>query len=1295
MSNTILVPASGDATVDNFDDLDNVILQADSETTPGAYEIDFGNTVALTGALPAIDLNTGVTLDIEGDGKTIDGGSQYQGLVVTAGTVTIENLGLSYANAKGGDGTSGGGGGAGLGGGLFVGANGVVTLTTVSFSGDEARGGNGATGNGGDGGALNGVSGGTFGSGGGNGGAAGFGGGGANGAAGGFGGGAGTAGAGGGGLGAGADIFVQQGGSLTIAGGSTQGNHYGQIVDGGVNGGGGANSGEALGKSIFLQGNTTLTFAPGSGQIVQVFGSIADEAGSGGTGIGSIVMNGTGTLELSSTDSDGTFTGGIMLNAGDLELDNAGDAGTGAITFANTTDPTLTLNAGATPGTGDTFANTLVDFGDNDNLDIKGLNYTDGATAIYDSGAGRLAVSSNGETIYFNLSGTTASNYYATSDGSGGVLVNDVNPATEAQVSTSTQLNNAILAADNATSGTYTITLADSITLSGQLDAINLHAGVTLDIEGAGNTLDGNNQYQGLFVYSGAVTIENLTIENAQARGGAGSGGGGGGAGLGGGLFLASGSAVTLTNVNFTGDSAIGGNGGNGGSGGGGGLGGNGGPASSGGGGGGGIGVASDGGIGANSNGGGGGVGGAGPVPNAASGGNGKSGGLGGTGGGGGGGNHEGGGGGGGIGGNAGQTRAGGHGGFGGGGGGVNSGGGGGGGFGGGGGGGRNGSAGGDPGGAGGFGGGGGGGSNGGGGGAGGFGGGAGSIGGGGGGLGAGGDIFVQQGASLIIAATSGVTLANGQVIGGNAGTGGQGFNGGQNAGNGGSYGNGLFLQGNQSITFSPATGQTETISGVIADQTGSGGTGANAGAGTVTIDGLGTVKLSAANTFTGGIQLDSGTLELTNANSAGSGAITFGTSVIDPTTLIDAGDTPAAGATFGTTFNNFGDNDNIDIAGLTYTAGATAIYDQGTGKLAVTSNGETIYFNLTGTTATNYYAYNDGSGHVLVNDNPACFLRGAMILTPAGEVPVENLQIGDMATTLDGSPQPIVWIGKGRSLVTPKNPGARPVIVRKDALADGIPSRDLYLTKAHSLYLDDVLIPVEHLINGASILWDENSRVVEYYHVELPAHGVIIADGAASESYFDGGNRDTFLNADRPENLPDTDWCAPVLSSGPVVAGVWQRLLDRSGFTPPALTGDPDLHLIADGVRIDAETIDGATHRFRLTQAPFELRIVSRSAVPRAIGRSHDLRRLGVAIRSLTLSGAELTMTLPFDSPLLSDGFHGAEEPGKLRWTDGNAAIPSRALLAFAGPFDVTIDVAAMMQYPSEQEVTKRRAAG
>ena len=62
----------------------------------------------------------------------------------------------------------------------------------------------------------------------------------------------------------------------------------------------------------------------------------------------------------------------------------------------------------------------------------------------------------------------------------------------------------------------------------------------------------------------------------------------------------------------------------------------------------------------------------------------------------------------------------------------------------------------------------------------------------------------------------------------------------------------------------------------------------------------------------------------------------------------------------------------------------------------------------------------------------------------------------------------------------------ATPVIVRKGALADNVPNRDLRVTKGHALYLDDVLIPVEFLVNHRSILWDDRAQEVTIYHVEL-----------------------------------------------------------------------------------------------------------------------------------------------------------------------------------------------------------------
>ncbi len=77
---------------------------------------------------------------------------------------------------------------------------------------------------------------------------------------------------------------------------------------------------------------------------------------------------------------------------------------------------------------------------------------------------------------------------------------------------------------------------------SSQLYALNLSAGVSVTIDGNGNTLDGNGAnttgaqaYNGFFVYNGQVAIQNLTIANTVARGGDSFWGG---AGLGGGLFV-------------------------------------------------------------------------------------------------------------------------------------------------------------------------------------------------------------------------------------------------------------------------------------------------------------------------------------------------------------------------------------------------------------------------------------------------------------------------------------------------------------------------------------------------------------------------------------------------------------------------------------------------------------------------------------------------------------------------------------------------------------------------------------
>jgi hypothetical protein len=126
-------------------------------------------------------------------------------------------------------------------------------------------------------------------------------------------------------------------------------------------------------------------------------------------------------------------------------------------------------------------------------------------------------------------------------------------------------------------------------------------------------------------------------------------------------------------------------------------------------------------------------------------------------------------------------------------------------------------------------------------------------------------------------------------------------------------------------------------------------------------------------------------------------------------------------------------------------------------------------------------------------------------LLTSAGELPIEHLKIGDAVVTLDGETRNVRWIARvafDRERGTPWSTEVQPVRLSKDALASGSPSRDLYLSPWHMLYLNGVLVPVSNLINGRTILRARTATDrLEYFHVELDKHEVLLADGAPCES--------------------------------------------------------------------------------------------------------------------------------------------------------------------------------------------------
>jgi hypothetical protein len=86
---------------------------------------------------------------------------------------------------------------------------------------------------------------------------------------------------------------------------------------------------------------------------------------------------------------------------------------------------------------------------------------------------------------------------------------------------------------------------------------------------------------------------------------------------------------------------------------------------------------------------------------------------------------------------------------------------------------------------------------------------------------------------------------------------------------------------------------------------------------------------------------------------------------------------------------------------------------------------------------------------------------------------------------------------------------------------------------KGHALYLGEVRIPVEFLVNHRSILWDDRAQEVVVYHLELDTRDVLMANGATAESYRNDGNRRLFQNADSGWDLPPKPPCALVLTGG------------------------------------------------------------------------------------------------------------------------------------------------------------------
>lgn len=216
-------------------------------------------------------------------------------------------------------------------------------------------------------------------------------------------------------------------------------------------------------------------------------------------------------------------------------------------------------------------------------------------------------------------------------------------------------------------------------------------------------------------------------------------------------------------------------------------------------------------------------------------------------------------------------------------------------------------------------------------------------------------------------------------------------------------------------------------------------------------------------------------------------------------------------------------DNDSSTTGG---TLTITAINGQpvSAGDTVTLPTGETVLVNADGTLTitgdddigSNTFTYevedqdgNTDTAFVTVETVP-CFVRGSLIRTMRGEIPVEDIRKGDRIITRDHGAQPVLWVGSRK--VAAKGAYC-PVTIRAnafgrhDTLRVSPQHRILLRGKEAELSTGDseVLVAAKHLVDGDRAWVEQDGGEVEYFHLLFEQHQIVWANGLEAESYHPG----------------------------------------------------------------------------------------------------------------------------------------------------------------------------------------------
>jgi hypothetical protein len=163
-------------------------------------------------------------------------------------------------------------------------------------------------------------------------------------------------------------------------------------------------------------------------------------------------------------------------------------------------------------------------------------------------------------------------------------------------------------------------------------------------------------------------------------------------------------------------------------------------------------------------------------------------------------------------------------------------------------------------------------------------------------------------------------------------------------------------------------------------------------------------------------------------------------------------------------------------------------------------------------------YTREGGAGNVNTEIAP-CFTSGTMIKTDAGEVAIEDIEVGDFVLTLDCGFQPVRWVGSKVLDVTNRT---APVTFDKGAIGNESrlsvsPNHRMLVRSVNAELLfgaSEILVAAKHLTMMKGVR-REHPKALTYFHILFDQHQIIYANGALSESFHPGTAALNTLDAD------------------------------------------------------------------------------------------------------------------------------------------------------------------------------------